>query len=66
MPTDRTPSAAQRRDDLRVIHDYLDWQYAINGAARTVEFHRQLVREDRPMPTLTEAREAIARLRAES
>lgn len=59
-------SAAQRLDDLRVISDYLDWQYAINGGFSTEGFHKALVREERPMPTLHQAREAVARLRAAS
>jgi hypothetical protein len=51
-------------DDLRTIQDYLDWEYAVHGSFRTLDFHRQLVSEGRPMPTITQAREAIARLRS--
>ncbi len=65
---DQSRSAAedQRHADLETLQNYLDWQYAINGGFGTASFHRTLVREERPMPTLYEAREAVARLRAES
>jgi hypothetical protein len=46
-----------------VINDYLDWQFAINGGHNTVGFHMALVREERPMPTLAQAREALTSLR---
>jgi hypothetical protein len=54
----------QLRDALGLVNDYLDWQYAVNGGFGTGDFHAQLVREDRPMPSLVQVREAVAGARA--
>jgi hypothetical protein len=46
------------------IRDYLDWQKAIHGGGSTVEMYRALVDEERPCPTVDEARDALAALAA--
>ncbi len=48
--------------DIRTVKNYLDWQYAIHGGTATGETHAALVREERPCPTLAEARAAMSRL----
>jgi hypothetical protein len=53
----------QAREDIQVIADYLDWSYAIHGGYPSEQFHRALIEENRPMPTLAMAREALDRLK---
>ena len=49
-------------DDLKVVRNFLDWEYATHGSFRTEEFHRTLVATKRPMPTIDEARVAMTRI----
>lgn len=49
-------------DDANVVRNYLEWKLAVHGGGSTLEAHRQLVVENRPMPAIDEALDAISRI----
>lgn len=55
-------AASRHETDLEIVRNYLDWQFAIYGGHESAAFHQVLVMQERPRPTLDEARAALDRV----